>query len=152
MGVPMHRPWQTCASFAPAGLSAQLRPAPRSCCPPPAAGEKAALAGNGRGGLATVALRPSGIFGEGDMLLVPTTVRNAQRGKMKYVIGSGRNEMDWTYVGNVAQVGAGGGLAWGALQTAPLHVAGGGGGARGGQGAWSGVICLLWLVGAVELM
>lgn len=66
-------------------------------------GEKAALAGNGRGGLATVALRPSGIFGEGDALMVPTAVRNAQRGKMKYVIGSGRNEMDWTYVGNVAQ-------------------------------------------------
>lgn len=34
-------------------------------------------------------------------------VRNAARGKLKYIIGSGRNEMDWTYVGNVAQVGMG---------------------------------------------
>lgn len=67
-------------------------------------GEKLALAANGRGGtLATCALRPSGIFGEWDTLMVPTTVRNAQAGKMKYVIGSGRNEMDWTYAGNVAQ-------------------------------------------------
>src|SRR5579875_2946409 len=65
-------------------------------------GEKLVLAANGRGGLATVALRPSGIFGEGDTLLVPLTVANAKRGKMKYVIGSGRNFMDFTYVGNVA--------------------------------------------------
>jgi hypothetical protein len=62
------------------------------------------LAANGRGGLATCALRPSGIFGEHDTLLVATTVRNAARGKLKYIIGSGRNEMDWTYAGNVAQV------------------------------------------------
>ena len=60
------------------------------------------------------ALRPSGIFGEWDTLMVPTTVRNAQKGKMKYIIGSGRNEMDWTYAGNVAQVGrrAGGAAEW----------------------------------------
>lgn len=34
------------------------------------------LGANGRGGLASCALRPSGIFGEYDTLLVPTTVRN----------------------------------------------------------------------------
>lgn len=39
------------------------------------AGEKLVLGANGRGGLATCALRPSGIFGEYDTLLVPTTVR-----------------------------------------------------------------------------
>jgi sterol-4alpha-carboxylate 3-dehydrogenase (decarboxylating) len=61
------------------------------------------LGANGRGGLATCALRPSGIFGEYDTLLVPTTVKNAKAGKMKYLIGSGRNKMDWTYAGNVAQ-------------------------------------------------
>eukprot|EP00887_Chlorella_sp_A99_P005269 scaffold1.g5269.t1 len=37
-------------------------------------GEKLVLAANGRGGLATAALRPSGIFGEHDLLTVPTTV------------------------------------------------------------------------------
>lgn len=60
-------------------------------------------AANGEGGLATVALRPSGIFGEGDPLLVPIAVAKAKEGKMKYIIGDGKNLMDFTYVGNVAQ-------------------------------------------------
>ncbi|GAB4817775.1 hypothetical protein N2152v2_004821 [Parachlorella kessleri] len=66
-------------------------------------GERIVLAANGRGGLATCALRPSGIFGEHDTLLVPTTVAKARQGKMKYIVGSGDNLMDWTYAGNVAQ-------------------------------------------------
>lgn len=66
-------------------------------------GERLVLASNKRSGLATIALRPSGIFGEHDPLLVPLTVANAKKGKMKYIIGSGRNLMDFTYVGNVAQ-------------------------------------------------
>jgi nucleoside-diphosphate-sugar epimerase len=66
-------------------------------------GEKLVLEANGRGGLATVALRPSGIFGPGDQLFVPVTVEKAKQGKMKYIIGDGRNVMDFTYVGNVAQ-------------------------------------------------
>lgn len=63
-----------------------------------------ALEANGKGGLATCALRPSGIYGEGDPLFVPTLIRNAQAGKTKYIIGDGTNQMDFTYVGNVAQV------------------------------------------------
>jgi nucleoside-diphosphate-sugar epimerase len=63
-----------------------------------AAGAK--LAGGGR--LAVTALRPSGIFGEHDALLVPVAVSKARAGKMKYIIGSGTNLMDWTYAGNVA--------------------------------------------------
>ena len=66
-------------------------------------GEKLVLAANGKSGLATVALRPSGIFGEGDPLLVPTIVAKAKQGKMGVIIGSGQNLMDFTYVGNVAQ-------------------------------------------------
>ena len=67
-------------------------------------GEKLVLEGNGKGGggLATCALRPSGIFGEYDLLTVPTTVEKARAGKMKYIIGDGKNMMDWTYAGNVA--------------------------------------------------
>lgn len=64
--------------------------------------EKLVLAANGVHRLATVALRPSGIFGEWDKLLVPVLVRNAKRGKMKYIIGNGRNLMEFTYAGNVA--------------------------------------------------
>lgn len=67
-----------------------------------AAAERAVLAAHGRGGLRCVALRPSGIFGEYDALTVPSVVANARAGKLKYVIGSGRNAMDWTYAGNVA--------------------------------------------------
>lgn len=66
-------------------------------------GEQMVLAANGKGGVATCALRPSGIFGEGDVLFVPTVVKNARIGKMKYVIGDGKNLMDFTYAGNVAQ-------------------------------------------------
>ncbi len=79
-------------------------------------------AANGQSGLATVALRPSGIFGEHDPLLVPVIVDKAREGKMKYIIGDGKNLMDFTYVGNVAQAH---------LQVHPnpfLHLRGGGGG------------------------
>jgi len=44
-------------------------------------GEKVALAANGRAGLATAALRPSGIFGEYDLLTVPSIVEKAARGE-----------------------------------------------------------------------
>ena len=47
-----------------------------------AIGEQMVLAANGRGGhLATCALRPSAIFGEGDALLLPTLVKRAKQGK-----------------------------------------------------------------------
>ena len=53
--------------------------------------------------LATCALRPSGIFGPGaDRLLVPSIAERAKNGKLKYMIGTGENLFDWTYVGNVA--------------------------------------------------
>jgi len=65
-------------------------------------GEELVLAANSPL-LATVALRPSGIFGEGDTVMVPTLVRQARAGKMKYIIGDGTNKWDFTYVGNVAQ-------------------------------------------------
>lgn len=69
------------------------------------AGEKLVLAANNNrrvGGLLTCALRPSGIFGPGDTLFVPTLAKQGAAGKSKYIIGDGRNLMDFTYVGNVA--------------------------------------------------
>lgn len=65
-------------------------------------GEMLIRAANGIKGVSTVSLRPSGIFGEGDPLLVPITVDKAKAGKMKFMIGDGTNLMDFTYVGNVA--------------------------------------------------
>lgn len=64
--------------------------------------EKLILAAHAPPSLSTIALRPSGIFGEHDALLVPTAVAKAKQGKMKYTIGGGKNLMDWTYAGNVA--------------------------------------------------
>lgn len=64
-------------------------------------GEKLVMKANSAA-LATVSLRPSGIFGEGDMVFVPTVAANAKKGKMKFIIGSGQNLMDFTYAGNVA--------------------------------------------------
>lgn len=43
-------------------------------------GERLVLAANGKLGVATCALRPSGIFGEGDPLFVPTVAKQVRWG------------------------------------------------------------------------
>ncbi|KAI4261643.1 MAG: hypothetical protein L6R42_003159 [Xanthoria sp. 1 TBL-2021] len=53
-------------------------------------------------GLLTVCLRPAGIFGEGDTNTLQKMIENAQSGKNKYQVGSGKNLFDWTYVANAA--------------------------------------------------
>ncbi|KAJ7514204.1 hypothetical protein O6H91_23G032900 [Diphasiastrum complanatum] len=60
------------------------------------------LKANGKGGLLTCAIRPSGIFGPGDRLLLPSLVNAAKSGKLKFIIGDGENLFDFTYVENVA--------------------------------------------------
>lgn len=50
--------------------------------------EALVLAGNGTvcsdgGLLMTVAVRPSNVFGPGDLMTIPTIVRNAQNGRLK---------------------------------------------------------------------
>lgn len=57
-------------------------------------------------GLQACALRPSAIFGPGDRLTVPSVADRARQGKMKYMIGSGENLFDFTYVENVAHAHA----------------------------------------------
>ncbi|KAM6923619.1 sterol-4-alpha-carboxylate 3-dehydrogenase, decarboxylating [Xenentodon cancila] len=54
-----------------------------------------------RKGFLTVAIRPHGIFGPRDPQLVPILVDAARRGKMKFIIGDGKNLVDFTYVENV---------------------------------------------------
>lgn len=67
-------------------------------------GERRVLKANGTNGtLATCAIRPSGIFGEGDATFFPTLVAKARQGKLKFYIGNGKNLVEFTYVGNVAQ-------------------------------------------------
>ncbi|CAM6087033.1 unnamed protein product [Calypogeia fissa] len=64
--------------------------------------EALVLSSNGKNGLLTCAIRPSGIFGPGDRLAVPSAIAAAKAGKLKFFIGNGENMFDWTYVENVA--------------------------------------------------
>ncbi|KAF7468423.1 sterol-4-alpha-carboxylate 3-dehydrogenase, decarboxylating isoform X2 [Marmota monax] len=49
----------------------------------------------------TTAIRPHGIFGPGDPQLVPILIEAAKKGKMKFMIGNGKNLVDFTFVENV---------------------------------------------------
>ncbi|KAI9814560.1 MAG: hypothetical protein M1827_003115 [Pycnora praestabilis] len=66
--------------------------------------EALVLAANRKNGdMLTIAIRPSGLFGEGDLTTVKPMVEAAAAGKYKFQIGDGKNLFDWTYVGNAAQ-------------------------------------------------
>lgn len=54
-----------------------------------------------KGKLATVSIRPHGIFGPKDAQLVPTLIEMARQNKSKFAIGNCDNVVDFTYVGNV---------------------------------------------------
>ncbi|XP_072482434.1 sterol-4-alpha-carboxylate 3-dehydrogenase, decarboxylating isoform X2 [Notamacropus eugenii] len=49
----------------------------------------------------TTAIRPHGIFGPRDQQLVPILVEAARSGRMKFMIGNGKNLVDFTFVENV---------------------------------------------------
>lgn len=50
----------------------------------------------------TCAIRPAGIFGEGDVQLLPKMVTAYHKGQTKFQIGDNTNLFDFTYVENVA--------------------------------------------------
>ncbi|KAL1603544.1 erg26, C-3 sterol dehydrogenase [Paraconiothyrium brasiliense] len=50
----------------------------------------------------TCAIRPAGIFGEGDVQLLPPMVGAFRKGQTKFQVGSNDNLFDFTYVENVA--------------------------------------------------
>jgi len=50
----------------------------------------------------TCAMRPHGIFGPRDPNLVPALAQAARQNKSRYIVGSGLNVADFTYVTNVA--------------------------------------------------
>lgn len=65
--------------------------------------EEIVLAANRKNGkMMTAALRPAGIFGEGDLVTVASIVKAAETGKYKFQMGNGKNLFDFTYVGNLA--------------------------------------------------
>ena len=53
-------------------------------------------------GFLTVCLRPAGMFGERDVNTLQKMVENAEAGRNKFQVGSGKNLFDFTYVGNAA--------------------------------------------------
>ncbi|KAE8076553.1 hypothetical protein FH972_015196 [Carpinus fangiana] len=63
--------------------------------------EALVLFANNIDGLLTCALRPCNIFGPGDTQLLPLLVDLVKSGWAKYIIGSGENMSDFTYVENV---------------------------------------------------
>lgn len=54
------------------------------------------------GDMLTVALRPAGIFGEGDVQTIPSMLTAYEKGQTKFQLGQNNNLFDFTYVGNVA--------------------------------------------------
>ncbi|KAG5984919.1 hypothetical protein E4U55_002501 [Claviceps digitariae] len=55
-----------------------------------------------QGGLLTTALRPAGIFGEGDVQTLAGFLKAYRTGKTNIQLGDNTNIFDFTYVGNVA--------------------------------------------------
>ncbi|KAL3635044.1 hypothetical protein CASFOL_022098 [Castilleja foliolosa] len=53
-------------------------------------------------GLVTCALRPCNVFGPGDKQLLPSLMNMAKSNWAKFIIGSGNNLSDFTYIENVA--------------------------------------------------
>ncbi|KAH6691617.1 3-beta hydroxysteroid dehydrogenase/isomerase [Plectosphaerella plurivora] len=69
-----------------------------------AAAEELVLAANRQPDhrLLTAAIRPAGIFGEGDTMVLHQLIRVYRQGRTGFQIGDGDNLFDFTYVGNVA--------------------------------------------------
>ncbi|CAH9122449.1 unnamed protein product [Cuscuta epithymum] len=64
--------------------------------------EALVLNANNVDGLLTCSLRPSYVFGPGDKKLLPMIVKMAKSCWAKFIIGSGNNVLDFTYVENLA--------------------------------------------------
>jgi sterol-4alpha-carboxylate 3-dehydrogenase (decarboxylating) len=64
--------------------------------------ENFVLAANDPPNLLTTALRPSVLFGPGDYQLIPTIHNCISKNETPFIIGTGLNLFDFTYVGNVA--------------------------------------------------
>jgi sterol-4alpha-carboxylate 3-dehydrogenase (decarboxylating) len=65
------------------------------------AAEKLVLAENGKGGLATCALRPHVVFGPGDNRFMPALLAKGRNGQLRFQIGRGIWLSDYTYVSNL---------------------------------------------------
>jgi sterol-4alpha-carboxylate 3-dehydrogenase (decarboxylating) len=51
--------------------------------------------------LRTAVLRPSGIFGENDVQIIPSLIKGMKQGMSRVQFGDGKNKFDFVYAGNV---------------------------------------------------
>jgi len=65
------------------------------------AAEKLVLAENGKGGVATCALRPHVVFGPGDNRFMPALLDKGRKGQLRFQVGRGVWFSDYTYVSNL---------------------------------------------------
>lgn len=63
--------------------------------------ERETLADNGKGGLATVSIRPHVVFGPGDGRFFPAILSRAKTGRLKAYVGDATKLSDFTYVDNL---------------------------------------------------
>ncbi|KAG4303715.1 hypothetical protein PCANB_000135 [Pneumocystis canis] len=63
--------------------------------------ERLILEANGKNGLLTIAIRPSGIFGPGDSQMIPGMISVLENHQTRFRIGNNFNLFDFTYVDNV---------------------------------------------------
>lgn len=54
------------------------------------------------GDMLTVAIRPAGLFGEGDVQAIPSMLMAYKKGQTKFQLGQNTNLFDFSYVGNIA--------------------------------------------------
>jgi 2-alkyl-3-oxoalkanoate reductase len=67
------------------------------------AAEREILEANGRGGVATCAIRPHVVFGPGDNRFLPAILERARNGKLRFSVGWRNDKLsDFTYVTNVS--------------------------------------------------
>ena len=64
-------------------------------------GEKTVLAANGRGALLTCAIRPGGIYGPGEQLMLARVVEECASGKLVATLGDGSAKSDNAYIENL---------------------------------------------------
>ena len=64
-------------------------------------GEQTVLEANGRDGLLTCAIRPGGIYGPGDVLMLPRLVDQCARGRYVAIVGDGSAKSDNTFIDNL---------------------------------------------------
>ncbi|KAL3506761.1 hypothetical protein ACH5RR_032143 [Cinchona calisaya] len=83
--------------------------------------EALVLCANDIDGLLTCSIRSSNVFGPGDKKLVPLLVHMAKSGWSKFIIGTGKNVCEFTYVENVAYANI---CAEGALSSRMVSVSG----------------------------